>query len=86
MARFQSSCVDCSAASKDDSTASRNRRSKKGRRIRKPSVISWPGFVPHPERYIIHRKFGLIQLMRSKLKSGPPNCPCAIAWRPVDSR
>ena len=30
-------------------------------------MYSWPFFVPHPDRYIIHRKLGLIQLMRVRL-------------------
>jgi hypothetical protein len=34
-------------------------------------VTSWPSLVPQPERNIIHRKFGLIQLMRSRLNAPP---------------
>ncbi len=45
-------------------------------------MTSWFSFVPHPERYIIHRKFGFTQLMREKLNS-PPNAPCSAAYRPM---
>ena len=34
------------------------------RRSRRASVTSWPPLLPHPERYIIHRKFGFTQLIR----------------------
>ena len=39
---------------------------------------SWFGFRAHPLRYIIHKKLGLIQDMRSKLKSLPPNLSIII--------
>jgi hypothetical protein len=48
-------------------------------------VISWLLFVPQPDRYIIHRKLVLIQLIREKLNS-PPNLPCSTAKRPIDGR
>ena len=45
-----------------------------------------PSATPQLERYIIQRKFGLTQVIREKLKSGPPKTPCAIAYRPIDGR
>lgn len=59
--------------------------SNAARRIRTASVTSWPSFVPHPERYIIQRKFGFTQLMRERLKS-PPKNPCSAAKRPIEGR
>jgi hypothetical protein len=50
------------------------------------SVTSCSGFVPHPLRNIIHRKFGLIQLMRPMLKPPPPRRPSATAAAPIDGR
>ena len=43
--------------------------SKALRRSRTASVVSCRSFAPHPERYIIQRKFGLIQLIRLRLNS-----------------
>jgi hypothetical protein len=51
----------------------------------KPSLViwmartrSWPGLVAQPQRYIIHRNEGLIQVMRSHL-NGATNVPAARA-------
>ncbi len=42
------------------------------------STRSWPGFVAHPQRYIIHRNDGLIHVIRSRL-NGATNVPAASA-------
>jgi hypothetical protein len=41
--------------------------SNPARVISTASTRSWPGFVPQPQRYIIHRNDGLIQVIRSRL-------------------
>lgn len=42
------------------------------------STRSWPGLVAQPQRYIIHRKDGLIHVIRSRLK-GATKRPAATA-------
>jgi len=63
-ARDHSSRVAYCSRSQEERTAAVSSESKKARRTRKPRVTSWFSFVPHPERYIIHRKFGFTQLIR----------------------
>lgn len=48
------------------------------RKISMARTRSWPGFVAHPERYIIHRKDGLIHVILSRL-NGATNAPAATA-------
>lgn len=45
---------------------------------------SWPGLVAHPERYIIQRNEGLIQVMRSRLKGGT-SMPARSAPSAIDA-
>ena len=47
------------------------------------STRSWPGLVAQPERYIIHKNEGLIQVIRSSLK-GATKVP-AVSARSVIS-
>ena len=42
------------------------------------SACSRPGFAAQPQRYLIHRKDGLIQVSRSRL-TGATNRPAATA-------
>jgi hypothetical protein len=48
------------------------------------STASWLALVAQPERYIIHRKFGLIQLMRSSEKPLPQKQSAWAAAVPIE--
>ena len=52
--------------------------SKPDRLIRTARTRSWPGSAAHPQRCIIHRKDGLTQVIRLRLKGGT-NRPAATA-------
>ena len=41
-------------------------------------------FFPQPERYIIHKKEGLIHVMRSILKGGETKVPCSKALLAIE--
>lgn len=47
-------------------------------------IVSWLRFEAHPERYIIQLKFGLIQVMREKLKSESQKVSVATACRLIE--
>jgi hypothetical protein len=70
-ASFQASWLAYNSGTKVEWTASFRIASKAARLIHTARTTSWPSLVPQPERYIIHRKFGLTQLMRSR-RNRPP--------------
>src|SRR5262245_13498461 len=81
-ADFHSASSANQAATNVDGTACSSSESKKSLLRRIAKTTSCPCERPQLLRYIIHRKFGLIQLMRLYLKS-PPKCPCSAAYRPM---
>src|SRR6516225_2954302 len=78
----QSSWLPKAFASKDEGTACASRESKKRLFNRIARMTSCPSACPHWLRYIIQRKFGLIQLIREYLKS-PPKRPLSTANCPI---
>src|SRR5262245_50484114 len=81
-ASAQSSRVSKAPKSNVEGTACASKESKNFRLKRMASTTSCPSACPHRLRYIIQRKFGLIQLIREYLKAPPKNpfstANCAI--------
>ena len=57
--------------------------SKPARGIRIAKTRSWPGFDAHPQRYIIQRKDGLIQVIRPTLNGGTNRALLLFSWGPA---
>ena len=67
------------------SDASDSASSNPARLIRMASTRSWPGLVAQPQRYIIQRNDGLIQVIRSR-RNGGTKAPAATAASAIANR
>src|SRR3954467_12513447 len=81
-AAAHSSRLPKTLGSNEDGTAWAKSESKNARFNRTPKTTPCPSDCPQSLRYIIHRKFGLIQLIREYLKS-PPKYPFSTANLPI---
>jgi hypothetical protein len=65
-------------ARKRERRLDRQQAARRERAIVIARTRSWPGLVAQPQRYIIHRNDGLIQVIRSRLNGGTKR-PAATA-------
>ena len=83
-ARRQASRSGCSRGSWSLRQACRSAHSNPARLISTASTRSWPGLSAQPQRYIIQRNDGLIQVIRSRLNGGT-NRPAASAGSAISA-